>query len=863
MTNIDTTSRPLGDGDWSAALVDKATGTELPLEKNGWRASANRGDSQVSEASLVLDPDYVRFLGRRPSLWTNELVLYRDRLLSWVGPVTSIDDDAEDGVVWNCQDRMAVVVNRRWFWRSGTYSGDIASLMTIALAAADYGDPTGLVRQPIPTGTIAAMPVVAGDLIGDALSALGVSWTVIGETVRYGEIYEDTGLELGPRAWGMDRPTLEADGYRQLTHVCAVTDQGARIFYPSVDPNDRPPGKPLLVDTLDVGDVDAPAARDLAKLAWIARQGELSIIPEAERPVGPDFPLQWPYLIPGLVLSATSEGQQLTADGIPVKLATVNAEIADSRETLVAVGVNEAPQAGLTDQTLVNIVESSQGTIFPVGQVYPGTNPYDADWAAIGIFPGFDPIPFNGIDWVGLDLAPIDLWDPGGETGPSPELVPFEFPDSLNGLLPDGLDFDFPEIPIDAIPNPNLPYPDPPVINPFAGCPPAYCCDQCDLTPEPEGGRRIWLSRTLQEGAVEWASADGVSLPLHADVIPHIADSGIIFGPQSGLHRLFDGPDPFGSLSGTITWEYDISTWWDVTNPTTKEQFSSFQGGFLIYASVSRWDGEAGNPEAPPSPTNVAIGTGNTPFPQVAANPAGSGITGWGRAYIRAVIDTATGDVELFFGPDEAGLVSQGTFNSAAVIGLPGQKSVSLFPSFPQGAGNFKANEARLVLHGARLSSSVEGTIVEFDQADIDADPLIYTVATRYFEHFIAPSGRVGTTLTTTPGPGTNTEIAVSPGGAPVWCRQSTDDAGPIVPVFAAAAADLAIPVVAYSNADDPSQIFVASADPKALTVAELTNPAGGGFNIWAVADLAEFLAEEIDINGWPAGWWPFGSRVT
>ena len=368
----------------------------------------------------------------------------------------------------------------------------------------------------------------------------------------------------------------------------------------------------------------------------------------------------------------------------------------------------------------------------------------------------------------------------------------------------------------------------------------------------------------MQEGAVAWSSADGVSLPLHADVIPHVADSGIIFGPQAGLHNLFDGPDPFGSLSGTITWEYDISTWWDVTNPTTKEQFSSFQGGFLTYQSVSRW-GRRGR--QPPShrrhlPTSRSVPAlphirRSRPTRPELASPGGAVRTS------EQSLDTATGDVELFFGPNEAGLVSQGTFNSGAVVGLPGRKSVQLFPSFPQGAGNFKASESRLVLHGARLSSSVEGIIVEFDQSDIDADPLIYTAATRYFEHFIAPIGRVGTTVTTTPGPGTNTEIAVSPGGAPVWCRQSTSDAGPIVPVFDAAAADLAIPVVAYSNAEDPSQIFVASADPKALTVAELTNPGGGGFNIWAVADLAEFLAEEIDGNGWPAGWWPFGSRVT
>lgn len=456
MSDIDQ-ALPLGTGDWTAALVDRATGAELLLEPTGWRGTANRASNEVSEAALVIDLEYAVRIGRRPRTWLDEVHLWRDGLLSWVGPVTSIDDAETDGVVWNAQDRMAIVTERRWFWSSETYAGDITNLMATALEHANLSDPTGLILDPILTGVISDMTVIAGDKIGEAIRNLGIAWTVVADVLRFGDIYVDTGVLLEAGAWGQDRPTIAADGFQRLSHVCAVCDNGARVFYPSPDPNDRLPGSPLLVDTIDVGDVSARAARNLARAAWVARQGELSIVPEEARPVGPEFPLGWPYLVPGLTMIASSEGTQLTADEVPVKLTEVTAEFADGEEQVVTVAIDEAPQVDLIDPFLINVVETSLASVFPPGQSYPGRNPTGpVDWNEIGLDPIIDVLPpEDDFEWEVIDPLP------------DPDYDVISWPGS-----------DLPNDPGDD------PFPDPP--DPFADCPPSYCCDQCNQTPAPD-----------------------------------------------------------------------------------------------------------------------------------------------------------------------------------------------------------------------------------------------------------------------------------------------------------------------------------------------------------------------------------------
>lgn len=438
MTRICYTS--LGQGDWTASLLDKATGAELPLERTGWTGSAGRVESDVSQANVILDPEYADYLCRRPILWSNEILLLRDNQVAWVGPVTSIQDDPDEGVTWVAQDRMAYVMFRRWFWRSANYVGDQAALMTMALDAADYGDPTGLQRQPIPTGAIVDMPVVAGDKVGDAIDDLGVRWSVIADTVRYGALDVDAEQILPADAWGDERPTITADGYERLSHVAAVTTNNGRAFYPSADPNDRPPGTPLLVDTIDVGDVSLGAARELARQAWLDRQGELFIVADTRAPLGADFPLQWTELQPGAVLYSSARGRQLVTEQSPVRLSTATAEIRDGRESSVLGTVTEVGGTWQGSDPYVHDLGRLPGVTFPPGETYP-----------------LDQL--DGIDWPGLGLVADDQFNIGLNAGPDPL-------------------FD----PIDGIGDPGFPLldgVDAALVDPYADCPPSHCCDLC------------------------------------------------------------------------------------------------------------------------------------------------------------------------------------------------------------------------------------------------------------------------------------------------------------------------------------------------------------------------------------------------
>lgn len=440
--------QPLTHGDWTAYLVDRATGVELPLERNGWLGSAGRARSQVSEASVVLDPDYATRLRREPRRWLDELLLRRDGRLQWVGPISGVTDDDQEGVVWEARDRMAPVMERRWFWRTGNYSGDQANLMTIALNAADYTDPVGLRRQPIPTGVITDMPVIAGDKVGQKLDDIGVEWTVIGDVVRYGDISVDAETSLAADAWGNQRPTIVADGFASLTHVCAVTTNQGRAFYPSADPYARKPGSTLLVDTIDVGDVSIGSARELARAAWLQRQGDLSIVANDRAPVTDQFPLSWQDLVPGAVMRSTAQGRQLTARNAPLEIDTVSVDIADGVEGLITTDVVERPTFSISDPDLADLA-LLPGVEFPPAETYP-----------------LDPLP--DIDWAALDLDPEGEWEPGGLPAPFPGFEPVDA-GTFDTFAP-------------------LPGLDPAFVDPYADCPPEQCCDLCAGTSTPSGG---------------------------------------------------------------------------------------------------------------------------------------------------------------------------------------------------------------------------------------------------------------------------------------------------------------------------------------------------------------------------------------
>lgn len=503
----------LGSGEWRAYLVDRATGAERGLERTGWRGNPTRAVSAVSTASVVLDPDYARWLALKPVLWANELLFRRDGLLAWVGPVTSVDDSSAEGVAWNAEDRMAAVVGRRWFWRNATYAGESTRLFEFVLDAADFGDPTFLRRDPRPNGLISSLRVVAGDKTGTAVTdlAAALEWTVIGDTIRYGEINAFAQLVLPVDSWGPDRPALAADGYQRLSHVCAVTDGGYRVFFPSADPNDREPGTPLLVDTVDVGNVSAGEAAAIARRLWFVRQGELAVVPGTDRPLDGKFPLRWPELVPGATMFGSVRGDALFSADVPIRVETVSIDLADGHE-VVSAGLGEAlgfdpnvlnfarvltvahRTGGLSGLAPGVSAGPEGGLIFLEDNVFPGAQEDADDWTS-GDW-GYDPSgpddpggifdPGGGGDlggfgdyWTDPGGGTFDPgggfggsdWDLGGSSGSGPGFDPVTT--DGGSFLPGDGGSDYAGIPpdFDGFSGAG--------DDPYADCPPSHCCDLC------------------------------------------------------------------------------------------------------------------------------------------------------------------------------------------------------------------------------------------------------------------------------------------------------------------------------------------------------------------------------------------------
>lgn len=539
----------LGAGEWRAYLVDRPTGAERELERTGWRGNPTRAVSAVSTASVVLDPDYARRLALKPVLWANELLFRRDGLLAWVGPVTSIDDSSAEGVAWNAEDRMAAVLGRRWFWRNATYAGESTRLFEFVLDAADFGDPTYLRRDPRPNGLISSLRVVAGDKTGTSVTdlAAALEWTVIGDTVRYGEINASAQLVLPVDSWGPDRPALSADGYQRLSHVCAVTDGGYRVFFPSADPNDREPGSPLLVDTVDVGNVSPGEAAAIARRLWYVRQGELAVVPGADRPLDGKFPLRWPELVPGATMFGSVRGDALFSADVPIRVESVAVDLADGHE-VVSAGLGEAlgfdpnvanfarvltvahRTGGLSGLAPGVSAGPEGGLIFFEDNVFPdqqedaddwtsgdwGYDPSDPsdpdfDWGGGGIFdPGGGDLGGIGDYWTdpgGGSFDPGDFgggsdWDLGGGSGAGPGFDPVTtdgdsfVPDEFGG---GGVGGDWGG-------------PGAGGADPYADCPPSHCCDLCSTGETASAGGFVmgpaiaYQTGPMGEGTVQFSA---------------------------------------------------------------------------------------------------------------------------------------------------------------------------------------------------------------------------------------------------------------------------------------------------------------------------------------------------------------------
>lgn len=802
---------PIGSGDWTAYLADRLTGAELPLERTTWRGSAGRAFRRVSEASIVLDPEYAARFGRRPVLWNNELRYRRDDGLMWTGPIVNIDD-GDDGVVWEARDRMELVVARRWFWRTGTYAGDTAKLMTIALNAADYSDPTLLVRDERPSGVITDMPVVAGDKIGDALNDIGVQWTVIGDVVRYGDALVESTFTIEADSFGDARPPIVANGYERLSHVCAVTENNGRVFYPSADPEDREPGSPLLVDTIDVGDVSVGAARQLARQAWLRRRGELAVVSDADHPLPFDFPLQADTLVPGAVLTSSSAGRQLTADRIPVYLDSVTFEIADGVENASTGELQHATEIDVTDAEIARL-----GPVTNIGTEFPTTEMYPLDQ-------------IDEHDWEDLGLDPDGLFDPGDPGGPLPKLDPVRW-DPQPPVQPFGPDTSPPESSTPAT---------------AKGC---ACCGP------------IWLCTTLRGGDTTWTSLDGDTRTLSPRHAAHTADGGIIMHANQGRPRIviFDPNNAGDFTTGVLRYDIEVTCHWDYPAGDGVHSYCYFRFGDWNFAAMILHPGwsDPHDPPTTPEPAYHALHSAYNPSTfadsTLDTDPSTvAGLTGFRRGRMVAEYDIDTGDAEVWLGLPGGTLVSQGTKN---ILGAGTGTAGAGFEFNWQYTGKYNLpafythvvlNSAVVQLNGAdvfRADAAALGSIILPHRPNEQQLDLRVPFGPGGYQAFGGPTTNWWT---------------ISPHGSPFLI--AVDGTGDDDPNYAGNQPiwtdgdPLASPAIAAANRLTPGKIDIFNADP-----GQWIPENGDAHLVYAVADLAGFA----DIrDGWPAGFWPFGPRI-
>lgn len=858
---------PLDHGDWTASLVDRQTEAELPLERYGWRASAGRRRGEVSEATLIMDPDYARRFDRRPELWNTELALHRDGRLEWIGPIVEIDDTV-DGVVWRARDRMAFVIDRRAFWRDGNYAGDTANLMNLALDAADVGDPTGLRRELIPTGVVAAMPVTAGDKIGPALQTLAVPWTVVADTIRFGDIDRDSQVLLPADAWGEDQPGITADGFERLTHVVAVTENNGRVFYPSADPLDRPAGSPLLIDTIDVGDISNGAALALARQAWLARQGELTIVATDTLPLTDRFPLPWTALEPGVLMYSSARGSELTITitDIPVRVSTLNVDIADGQETSVLVEVTEADNDLWGLDPRLNEIGSGRGTSFGELDPYPlgraaagigsildgdadliGTGDFEGiDWSNLDDYEGIDLGDSEGIDWDDLGLVADGDFDIGGLSGPDPAFDPIDLTDtdSISPLGAQGVDL--------------------PLIDQYADCPPAHCCDLCGGTGGSDGPGKIWVATSLSLGDTTWVAKDGDTRDLASPASLRVSDGGIAQGPYTSPAYLIS-PQTEADITGTVTWDIEMTTWWTTPDGWRNNmQPLIYDWNQTWFIAPTAWSNES---DADPKPASMSVldYRADPDLMEIPIDPSSVGLTGWGRGRVRIQYNATTGACSVWLAnSDTAGGIGDLSFvlqgSDTFDTGGSDTGSALEFQSFGYAFGltNHPTREGPTVIHDVlAYASELGGYFLNFEEWDlvnnrIEYEPGVRVSAPFNFGNCILDHG-VSWQATS--------RAMWSPQGLPIYVFEDYSDGPGTVRADIWNGPRLSSPMIAASTADDPHTIYLYAVDPLDWHDYVVANfPDLYGTYIWAIIDR-DFLNVPLDDNQWALDWWPFGSQ--
>lgn len=382
---------------------------------------------------------------------------------------------------------------------------------------------------------------------------------------------------------------------------------------------------------------------------------------------------------------------------------------------------------------------------------------------------------------------------------------------------------------------------------------------------DPIPPNRIWVCTSGVDGvAGTWTSIDlagdgGDTRTFDPLVSQNITDPGIMHSCQSGMDSRIKDPVGTGVLPAgdVVTVDIDITTLWTHSGSYEDQAQLSVNNNALRIRATGVMDDLIGNPNSPPSPATIAE-VNLTTFDSVALDPSSEGVTGWRRGYIRAVYDDTAGDIQMFFGPDVGSLVSKGTMTP-----LSGQLNFNVRLSTSSADNDFGGEDNLLlgqphVLHAMTLSTDSLGTVFEFDQADIDASTRVYTKDVEATADLA-----IGTAVfDNSPG-----EAAIAPGGVALFMFDSLATSASNPPTLFTDGADLVEPIIAASRWFQPGLIeIVEGIQPHDFQ--GLANDSASPFGefpddstfVWAVADRATWDASALDANGWPAGWWPFGS---
>lgn len=354
-------------------------------------------------------------------------------------------------------------------------------------------------------------------------------------------------------------------------------------------------------------------------------------------------------------------------------------------------------------------------------------------------------------------------------------------------------------------------------------------------------GGPIWLCTSLREGDTTWTSLGGDTRTLDPVPAATTADGGLVLRANTlGDTQIYDPLNEDDLAAGLLDMEVTLSTWWTYPAGFDSYSFASFNDWNSTAGIIhpGYWDGTGSDPQY----------WGGTDFwdpTTIDSNPTAVGLTGFRKGKIRLTYNSSTGAAQLFLALPGEDWVSQGT--ATFEVQTSGSGFLTRFAE--NGAYNSPAWWTRPVIHAFKITHQ-GSTLTEVTQADFDAE-------FRAHEPDIDPA----TDMPISNGyiieaGGVNTRWSVSPYGAPIFLREREGTIDPLntyTPTVFTDGADLSSPAIAYANLATPSEIKISNTQPTVFTSDT------DAFYVYAVADLDGFT----DLtDGWPTGYWPFGSTI-